>query len=65
MEERKMGIIKEEQIRGSRDSSTGQIYCADCMPNVDTLKQEDIITGQEMESNDEDLYFCDNCGKRL
>lgn len=55
-----MGIIKLEDIRGI--SREGKIYCAGCGP--DDFVEEEVLTESTVDDN-EHVYFCDECGKRL
>ena len=44
----------------------GSVKCVDCMKDKDweNLKQENIITGDDIARNDEFIY-CDYCEKKL
>lgn len=61
-----MEFIDTEDIKGSRNSDTGEVLCAKCMPKVRTFKDaKAIITKEFMESHDQDIYFCCVCEKKL
>ena len=59
-----MGTVKLEDIAGYWAGSV--IVCTDCMDkDFNGLEEKDFITTDEIEKNDEVLYFCDTCKKKL
>lgn len=60
-----MGVIKKSEIRGYM--LDGKILCAKCTSDLQkNLAQEDqiLMTNKNMDDK-ENLYFCDECRKRL
>ena len=60
-----MGIIKREDIAGV--SVDGRIICLDCLSDEEffAAKEDDMILLEDVNNSDDDLYFCDDCHKRL
>jgi len=60
-----MGVHEIDDLVGIYEKD-GSIKCRDCMKGKDwkDLKQENIITLDDME-NSEKLFYCDYCEKKL
>ncbi len=60
-----MGVHEIDDLVGIYEKD-GSIKCRDCMKDRDwkALKQENIITLDDME-NSEKLFYCDYCEKKL
>jgi hypothetical protein len=60
-----MPIVKKEDIRGYYLDE--QVVCVECIESKeeDGLKLESVITGQDVENNDEEILFCDRCLKKI
>jgi hypothetical protein len=61
-----MAIIKRADIVGVH-SKDGMLRCMECLADdkYENLKQTDIITRDILESDDDNLYFCDGCNQKL
>lgn len=60
-----MGIIKYEDIRGYRTDSG--IVCCECVGDerLKDITEDEVVTENEVEGGFDDLWFCDDCKKRL
>jgi len=59
-------FISKEEIAGLRKGEL--ITCWECLNDTeldDIQSQEDILTQEEIGSNDSGFYFCDVCKKAL
>ncbi len=59
-----MGFIKGDDVRGYRHG--GESLCTECAEGhefLKNLKEDSIITVQDVEGGD--LYFCDRCKKQI
>jgi hypothetical protein len=55
--------FKLEDIAGCFNSN-GKLYCADCMDLSEIEDGKSILTYDDVEEGDE-LYFCDECGRKI
>jgi uncharacterized protein with PIN domain len=58
-----MGAIDVNQIRGVSDQ--GRILCSKCMGKVEDYTEDDFIMEDDIERDDDTLYFCDECKQQL
>jgi len=59
-------IFKVEDIIGISDDN-GYITCSDCMTSTDwdNIHPDEIINEYDVHRDDERIYICDECKKRL
>jgi len=67
-----MGIIAKDDIRGYENVDAGfageeLIVCPECITaeQEEKVKEDDIITTQDIEKDDERIFFCGVCKKQL
>jgi hypothetical protein len=60
-----MGVIKKSEIRGYLID--GKLLCGKCTADVqkDWASEEQILLANKNLDDKENLYFCDECKKRL
>jgi hypothetical protein len=62
-----MGMIKSEEIVGYwTGHQNSELACTDCVTDAELsdITEEQIITRDEIE-NDDAMFFCNSCDKRL
>jgi len=57
--------INKDEVIAKRDHEG--IICSDCMTAADweDISPNEILTLDDIERDDDKLFFCDKCGKRL
>ena len=58
-----MSVVKKEEVRGCY--SDERVICFDCMTDEDWKNQDDLIFESDIQRNDDEFYYCDECNELL